>query len=315
MRTVALEEHFATPEFVAGPGAYLQPYPLVVEQLYELGDDRVARMDAAGVDVQVLSLTSPGVEQLDAAEAVPFASDVNDRLHQAIQRHPDRFAGFATLATPAPAAAADELERAIGELGFKGGLVNGHSRGRYLDDEFFWPILERAERLRVPIYLHPTPPTRAVVDALYTGNFEPQVSFALATAAWGWHLDTALHVVRLVVSRAFDRFPELQVVIGHLGEGLPFMLPRLEHALAHAKLDRPIGAYFRENVHYTISGFNFAKPFLDLLLEVGAERIMFSTDHPFGSMEVARKFLAELPVSPADQRRIAHENADRLFAL
>ena len=315
MRTIALEEHFATPEFVDGPGRYLQPYPEIVERLCELGDERIARMDEAGIDVQLLSLTAPGVEQLDADESTAFARRVNDHLSQAVRRHPGRLEGFATLPTPAPVEAADELERAVHELGFKGGLINGHSQGRYLDDEFFWPILERAERLRVPLYLHPTMPPQAVIDAAYRGNFDPQVSFGLAMAGWGWHVDTATHVIRLVLSGAFDRFPQLQLVIGHLGEGLSFMLPRLEQAIHVAKLDRPIGAYFRENVHYTNSGFNWINPFFNLLHEVGVERIMFATDHPFGSMPAARKFLDELPVSPADRARIAHQNAERLFAL
>jgi predicted TIM-barrel fold metal-dependent hydrolase len=315
MRIIALEEHFATPAFVDGPGRYLQPYPAIVEQLCELGDERIAQLDAAGIDVQVLSLTAPGVEQLDPDDATAIARNVNDHLSQATKRYPGRFEGFATLPTPAPDKAADELERAVTELGFKGGMINGHSQGRYLDDEFFWPILERAERLRVPLYLHPTFPPQAVIDAAYKGNYDQQTRFGLAMAGWGWHIDTATHVIRLVLSRAFDRFPELQLVIGHLGEGLSFMLPRLEQAMHVAKLDRPIGAYFRENVHYTNSGFNWVNPFLNLLHEVGAHRIMFATDHPFGSIPAARTFLDELPVSPADRVLIAHENAERLFSL
>ncbi|TWP54364.1 amidohydrolase [Lentzea tibetensis] len=328
MRTIALEEHYATRAFMAGPGRQLmalaesaKAHPLVaaglttlVERLCDIGVDRVAAMDAAGVDVQVLSLTAPGLEQLGVAEAVPLALETNDLLAAAVRRHPSRLAGFAALPTADPEAAADELERTVREYGFRGALINGHTRGRYLDDEFFWPILERAESLEVPIYLHPTPPAR---QEMYVGNYAPEVAGALATSAWGWHIDTATHVIRVILSGAFDRYPGLQLVIGHLGETLPFMLPRLDLALPPelTKLNRPVGAYLRENVHYTIAGFNWTPAFLDLLLQVGADRIMFATDHPYGSMAEARAFLEQLPVSAGDKARIAHGNAERLLRL
>jgi uncharacterized protein len=292
-------------------------YAKLIEQLCDLDDGRVAAMDAAGVDVQILSLTSPGVEQLDAPEAVAFARETNDLLAEAVRRHPGRFAGFAALPTAAPEAAADELERTVRDHGFKGALINGHTRGRYLDDEFFWPILERAEALGVPIYLHPTPPPRPVIEASYTGNYAPGVTAGLATAAWGWHIETAIHALRLILGGAFDRYPNLQLVVGHMGETLPFMLPRIDLALPTemTKLDRPIGAYLRENLHYTFGGFNWVQAFLDLLLQVGVERIMFSADYPYASMDEARDFLDGLPVSPADREKIAHGNAEHLLGL
>jgi hypothetical protein len=290
---------------------------LLIKQLCDLGDDRIAAMDAAGIDVQVLSLTSPGAEQLDAPEAVAFAAATNDCLATAVRRHPSRFAGFAALPTSAPDAAADELERTVRAYGFKGALINGHSRDRYLDDEFFWPILQRAEALQVPLYLHPTPPPQSAIKEVYAGNYEPDVTSLLATTAWGWHIDTAIHVLRLVLSGAFDRFPDLQLIIGYLGEGLPFMLPILELALpvSVTKLQRPVGTYLRENLHYSISGFNWTQAFLDLLLQVGADRIMFSADHPYASMTQARAFLDHMPVSTADRARIAHTNAEQLLRL
>lgn len=329
MRTIGLEEHYAPPAFMEGPGRDIKAqaeaardhprvaagFAKLVEGLRDIGEGRIAEMDAAGVDVAVLSLTSPGVEQLEASEAVALAREANDHLAEAVSRHPDRLAGFAALPTAAPEAAADELERTAREYGFVGALINGHTRGRYLDDEFFWPILERAEVLGVPIYLHPTPPPRAVIEASYAGNFAPEVTGLLASAGWGWHVETATHVLRVVLGGAFDRYPGLQLVIGHLGEGLPFMLPRLEMALPKeaTRLDRPVGDYLRENVHYTFGGFNWPQAFLDLLLQVGAERIMFSTDHPYASMAQARAFLDSLPVSPADRERISHSNAERLL--
>jgi predicted TIM-barrel fold metal-dependent hydrolase len=313
MRTITLEEHYATPAFIKGPGGHLEGQ--LVDQLCDLGDRRIADMDAAGIDLQVLSLSSPGVEQLEATEAVALARESNDHLADAVRRHPTRFAGFAALPTAAPDIAADELERTIRELGFKGALINGHTKGRRLDDKFFWPILERAQALQVPLYLHPTLPPQQVIDASYAG-FAPEVTMGLAGWAWGWHIETATHVLRLILSGAFDRYPNLQLVIGHLGEALPFMLPRLERLpKALTKLDRTIGAYLRENVHYTFSGFNWTPTFLDLLLEVGVDRIMFSADYPWGSMARARTFLDELPLSPADKERIAHGNAERLLRV
>ena len=236
MRTIALEEHFATEAFMEGPGRELRAmaeatrahpkvaagYGRLLEGLSDLGEGRIAAMDEAGVDVQVLSLTSPGVEQLDSDEAVALAHESNDRMAEAVRRYPERLAGFAALPTPAPEAAAEELERAVRELGFVGAIINGHAGGRYLDDHFFWPILERADALGVPVYLHPTPPPRAVAEASYAGDFAPGVAEGLASAAWGWHVETATHVLRLVLGGVFDRFPGLQLVIGHMGEGLPF---------------------------------------------------------------------------------------------
>jgi uncharacterized protein len=331
MRTITLEEHYATEAFMEGPGRELKAqaeaarshpqvaagYTKLIEELCDLGDGRIAAMDAAGIDMQVLSLTSPGVEQLEAAEAVAFARETNDLLAEAVRRHPDRFAGFAALPTADPEAAADELERTIRDHGFKGALINGHTRGRYLDDSFFWPILERAEGLGVPIYLHPTPPPQPVEEASYAGNYAPGVTALLSTAAWGWHVETATHVLRLVLGGAFDRYPKLQLVIGHMGEGLAFMIPRIDLALPTemTKLDRPVGSYLRENLHYTFSGFNWTQAFLDLMLQVGAERIMFSADYPLRSMAEARAFLDKLLVSPADKERIARTNAERLLRL
>ena len=332
LRTITLEEHYASPAFMEGPGRQLQDQaqafqahaPQVAAGLNELIDRlgdldarRIADMDEALIDVQVLSLTSPGTEQLEAAEAVALAREANDLLADAVRRHPSRFAGFAALPTAAPDTAADELERTVRTYGFKGALINGHIRGRYLDDPFFRPILERAQALQVPLYLHPTPPPQEVVAVSYTGHYAPEVTVGLSTAAWGWHIETAIHVLRLILSGAFDRYPGLQLIIGHLGETLPFMLPRLDLGLpVHVtKLERPLGAYLRENLHYTFSGFNYLPAFLDLLLQVGVNRIMFSADYPYSSMVQARTFLEQLPLSPADKEQIAHGNAEHLLRL
>jgi uncharacterized protein len=324
MRTITLEEHFVSPGFLAGPGkdfaAQLRsrgPRGIRMdEQLQDIGDKRIAEMDAAGIDMQVLSLNSPGVEQAEAAEQLSIAVESNDFLAEAVKKHPSRFAAFAILPTAVPDKAAEELERRVRQQGFKGALINGHTRGRYLDDKFFWPILERAEALNVPIYLHPTVPPKAVVEASF-GGFSPSVTLMLTGGAWGWHIETATHLIRMILGGVFDRYPKLQVAIGHLGEGIPFMLPRLNRNLPKevTNLHRPIAAYLRENVYYTFGGFNFPATFLNLLLEVGVGRIMFSVDYPYGSMAEARAFLQHLPVSEADRERIAHGNAEKLLGL
>jgi hypothetical protein len=256
------------------------------------------------------------VEQSDAALQVSAARDSNDFLAEAVKKHPKRFAGFAALPIAAPDKAAEELERCVRQLGFKGTLINGHTRGRYLDDKFFTPVLERADALNLPIYLHPTVPPKAVVEASF-GGFAPAVTGMFAAAGWGWHLETAVHLIRMILGGVFDRHPKLQVVIGHLGEGIPFMLPRLNKnfSMELTKLNRPVGAYLRENVHYTFGGFNFPATFQNLWSEVGVGRIMFSVDHPYGSMAEARAFLEQLPVSEADRERIAHGNAETLYGL
>ena len=324
MRTITLEEHFISPGFLAGPGRDFTERlrgsgprgAKIYEDLQDLGDKRIANIDAAGIDMQVLSLNSPGVEQADVPEQIAIARESNDVLAEAVKKNPKRFAAFASLPVAAPDKAAEELDRRVRQQGFKGTLINGHTRGRYLDDKFFSPILERADALNVPIYLHPTVPPKPVIDAQF-GGFAPPVSAMLASAGWGWHIETAVHVIRMILGGVFDRHPKLQVVIGHLGEGIPFMLPRLNKNFPTelTKLGRPTGAYLRENVHYTFGGFNFPATFLDLLLEVGVERIMFSVDYPYGSMAEARAFLERLPVSAADRERIAHGNAERLLGL
>jgi uncharacterized protein len=323
MRTITLEEHFATPLFLDGPGQDLKNAALkfegralkIIEPLCDIGDKRIAAMDAAGIDMQVLSLTSPGTEQLDVADAIALARDTNDALAAAVKKNPRRFAGFAALPTMAPDKAAAELESRMRAGGFVGAVINGHVRGRYLDDKFFWPILECAEKLNAPIHIHPTRPPQKVMEAYYSG-FSPLINDMFGSPGWGWHIETAIHVVRVILGGTFDRFPKLQIVIGHLGEGLMSMFQRLDNMTpAMTKLQKPITSYLRENVHYTFSGFNFPATFLDLLLEVGVGRIMFSADYPYQSMAASKAFLEQIPVSAADRERIAHVNAEKLLGL
>jgi uncharacterized protein len=328
LRTIALEEHYATPAFLQATGqnpndrvkkepGRSAPGPSLVDRLCDVGDLRIGEMDAAGIDMHILSLASPGVQQMEAAEAVAIAREQNDYLANAVKYYPERLAGFAALPTPDPDQAARELERTVNQYGFKGAAIMGHTRGRYLDDDFFSPILESAAALQVPIYIHPTPPPQKVIEAYYYGNYPPNVATILSTSAWGWHIETAIHSLRLVASGAFDRYPGLQIMIGHLGEAIPFMLSRIDQRLPREQtyLKRSTADYFRENFSYTFAGFNFIPTFLDLLLQVGVDRIMFSVDYPYATMESARAFLDQIPVSPADREKIAHGNAERLLRM
>lgn len=316
MRTIALEEHFATAGFLRGPGSWLASRAGVIDAIAELGDSRIAAMDEGEVDLAVLSLAAPGVEQLDGPKAVELARECNDELAAAVARYPDRLAGFATVPVSAPDAAAEELERAMGTLGFLGAVVNGHSQGRYLDDPFFEPILDRAAALKAPIYLHPTIPPAGVIESSYAG-FSPEVTFALATVGWGWHINTGTHVLRMILGGVFDNYPDLQVIIGHMGEGLPFMLPRFDNTLRPelTGLKHPVSTYLRKNLTYTFANFNNEATYANLVSQVGIDRVAFSADYPFGSMKAARAFLDSLPLSDDERARISHRNAERLLGL
>ncbi len=319
MRLITLEEHYRAPA-LKSVGGLPDPPPdspmaKIQAKLDDLGDQRLADMDAGGIDIQVISHGAPGTEQIEPADAIELAREANDYLAASIAPHPDRFAAFATLPTAAPVEAADELERTVSEHGFVGALINGHVRGRFLDDRFFRPIFERAERLSVPIYLHPTPPPPAVRDAYY-GGLPPQVGQALSMAGWGWHVDTGLHVLRLIVGGVFDEYPGLQMIVGHMGEALPFFLARSSRVLRQqAGLTRPLEDYVAANLHFTTSGM-FTYPPLTCLLEVvGAGRVMFSVDYPYSSNAEGREFVLGAPISEADREKIGFANAARLLGL
>ena len=288
----------------------------ILGRLDELGSQRLADMDRAGIDVQVLSHTLPATEKLEPATAIPLARDANDFLAAAIARHPERFVGFATLPVTSAEASADELERAVTKLGFRGALINGLPRGRFMDDPSFWPVFERAERLEVPLYLHPAVPPDSVREAYYSG-FSPDVSFALATAGWGWHMEVGLHVLRLILGGVFDKFPKLQIIVGHMGEGVPSMIWRTNAKVTQrtTKLERPVLDYFVEHFYVSTSGFFSSTALLNLMLVLGADRILFAADYPYNKSEDARAFLEAAPIAPTDREKIAHGNAERLLRL
>lgn len=329
MRIVALEEHFIAPGMMAriGPETLVArgwPHPdqqpgrmAHVAALEEAGLERLADMDRSGISLQVLSAGGPGADLLDPEDGLQFARAYNDRLRQIANDYPSRFSGFAHLPMSAPQAAADELERAVTDLGLKGALINGTTGGLFLDSDRFEPILARAEALDVPLYLHPSPPPAAIRSAYYV-DLPGEAPALLSGPGFGWHAETAIHVLRLVLSGALARHPKLKLIVGHMGEGLPAMMGRADEvftAYAAKLLDRSVAQTLLDQLWITTSGFFTMPPFIAALLTFGAERILFSVDYPFSSNQVAADFLKHLPVSPADKVKIAHANADALLKL
>jgi uncharacterized protein len=338
MKIIAFEEHYTLPAiadahpnsprklFDASRGGSGWPPP----GIEDLGEGRIAAMDAAGIDVQILS-NVPGVEAVEVPQAVELARQANDAVVAAAAEYPGRFLGFATLPMRDPDAAVAELERTVRDHGFVGALINGHVDGRYLDDEFFWPVFESAEALDVPIYLHPTVPPRPVIDAYYLG-LAPAVSAKLAVAGLGWHIDTGIHCVRLILGGVFDRFPKLQVIVGHHFEALSWMAWRTDYSFPpeESGLKRTIKEYLRENFYGGILAGEFAgmqpgatdpswslsfNAYQAMANVIGVDRIVFTADYPFANMEAGRKFLEQMPIPPADKEKIAHSNAERLLRL
>jgi predicted TIM-barrel fold metal-dependent hydrolase len=283
--------------------------------LFDLGDNRIADMDAAKIDLQVLSL-SGSLDKLDHALATSLARAVNDKLADAVKAHPDRFAAFATLALQDPEKAALEFERCCTKLGFKGALVNGTSDGQFLDHPRFTPLFETAQSLDVPIYLHPGLPPDDVKKAYY-GGLPVDLGFILATPAWGWHVETGMHCLRLIVSGLFERFPKLKIIIGHMGEALPFYMARADVFLAKGTtpLRRRVTEYFHDHFYITTIGCFTLPPFLCTMQVAGADRILFSVDYPYDSNASGRAFLNALPVSAEDLAKISHGNAERVLRL
>jgi hypothetical protein len=322
MRTIALEEHFWTPELASAPGTGVLARTdggQLDARLRDLDKDRIADMDATGIDVQVISHVAPGAQGRPGAEGIATARRANDQLAQAVARHPGRLAGFAALPTASPSAAADELTRAVTDLGFVGGMINSTlgTDGAFLDDPRFDALLSAFESLDVPLYLHPAPPPDSLRETLF-GGLPPAVSSALSMASWGWHAEAGLHALRLVMAGVFDRHPELRLIIGHCGEMLPFMLARIDATVPPPSvtgLAGPPSEYFLRSVWVTTSGMFSLPPVQCTLSVFGVDRVLFSVDYPFGGNAAGRAMLDALPVSPADKARIAGGNAERLLRL
>lgn len=322
MRTIALEEHFLAPGLTPPPGTgpLANWGPQIGDQLRDLGKDRLASMDASGIDLQVISHVAPAAQAMPGPEGATRAREANDRLAAAVAACPDRFGGFATLPTAAPAAAADELERAVTELGLAGAMINSTlgSNDAFLDEPGFAPLLERFERLDAPLYLHPAPPSAALHEALYRG-LPPAVAGRLATGAWGWHAEAGLHVLRMIATGVFDRYPGLRMIVGHCGEMVPFMLDRIDAMLGSARgpsgLALKPSEYFLRNIWVTTSGLFSLPPVLCTVQVLGVDRVLFSVDYPFGRNAAGRALLDALPLAPADKAKIAGGNAERVLRL
>ena len=325
MKIIGLEEHFATPDVLAAWEALEPRWQDVAFQhsdggeigarLTDFADRRIAAMDETGMDVQVLSLTAPGVQSLEADQAVALQTASNDVLADVVAGRPDRFQGFATLATPDAPAAARELDRAVTKLGMNGAMLFGRTRDRNLDHRDNWPIFEAASALRAPLYIHPQSPAPTVRDAIYSGLGE-EVDSALATFGLGWHYETGVQILRMVLAGVFDRFPDLQLITGHWGEVVLFYLERIDNLASPAKLERPVSDYFRRHVSVTPSGL-WSERYLRWAIEVlGPERILFSSDYPYRMTPEggARRFLEHAKLSDADRSAIAHVNWERLVA-
>ena len=320
-RRLIRDERIDDPGFVSLMGYFLfndsTATNAVVERLQDLGDGRLADMDASGIDRQVVSLTAPGVQVFDRATAVALAAEYNDELAEAIARHPDRLAGLAAVAPQDPAAAANELERAVGRLGLKGAIVNSHTHGEYLDDEKFWPIFEAAEALDVPVYLHPQGPPKAMIA--------PLLEAGLDGAIYGFGVETGMHLLRIIVSGAFDRFPRLRLVVGHLGEGIPYWLFRVDffhrRILATGRyssfkpLESAPSEYMKRNVYVTTSGMAWEPPILYARSVLGNDRVLYAMDYPYQYVPDEVLVTDNLPITPEQKRALYQTNAERVFRL
>lgn len=327
IQTVGLEEHAWTPQLLDAQrgqpvdryddSVSLQTARQIASRLLDLGDQRIQHMDDAGIDKAVLSISTPGTQNLPPVDAVALSRDANDQLAAVVGAHPDRFAAFATLPTPDPMAAAAELRRAVGELGFVGAMLFPRTGDRYLDHDSFHPLLQVAADLAVPLYLHPEIAPLPVREATY-GGFSQDVSLSLATGGWGWHVDAGLGALRLILAGTFDRHPDLQIILGHWGEMLVYFHERVD-AMSDAAtyLDRRVGEYVTGNIHVTPSGILSYRMLAHAAAVIGTDRILFSSDYPFIPLRdgQARAFVENAPISPTDRNKFGYTNANRLLKL
>lgn len=334
MKRIAFEEHFTTQEHLdlltaIREGRYPIPEVLreekdiaeellfldlktsgtITSRLLNIGEGRIREMNKTGIDMQVLSLVSPGVQVLDAPTATKVARKMNDTISAAVKKFPTRFAGLATIAPHDPNGAADELERAVKKLSLKGVIINSHTKGEYLDGKKFWPIFETAEKLNVPIYLHPRIPS--------PGMRQPYLDYHLDAAILGYSHEVALHAMRIICAGVFDKYPNLKIILGHLGESLPYWLWRLDNkaALLPAKLKKKPSEYIKENFYVTTSGLFCHPPLICAYLALGAERILFAVDYPLEETKQATKFIETAPISDIDKEKICHGNTEKLLGI
>jgi 5-carboxyvanillate decarboxylase len=315
-RRIATEEGFQTAEVQAmneklGRGGVGRRGDLS-ERLRDIGEGRIHGMDMDGIDMQLLLLSAPGVQIFDAATAVPLARNVNDEMAEACRRYPTRFAGLTTIAPQDPAAAAVEFERGMHKLNMKGALINSHTFDEYLDDKKFWAIFEAAEALNAPIYIHPR-------DAV--SGMQHYMASWMTGAAWSYAIEVSTHVLRLMAGGVFDRFEKLQIVIGHMGEGIPFWMSRLDNRYLDNIGNRPKpmkrlpSEYFLDHFHITTSGMNYKEPMADSKARIGLDRILYATDYPFEKQGEAVGFAENLGLTEAEKMKFFQTNAERVFKL
>jgi 5-carboxyvanillate decarboxylase len=339
VRIIDLETHFYTKDYIAylrsrkhppreevreesirlhlGHGLWAPRSFKLEEKLLDLGEARISEMDAAGVDIQVLSLAVPGCEQFEAKEGAAMAKQTNDELAEAVKKYPDRYIGQAALAPQDPEGAAAELERAVTQLGLRGGKLNSHVQGEYLDDPKYWPIFETAERLDVPLYLHPTVPSPAILKPY------ADYGFPLAGPPFGFQAEGSLHAMRLIYSGLFDKYPRLKIILGHLGEGLPFWLYRLDFYWMKPWVDPELkpnikhkpSYYLINNFIFTCSGMQFLPAFMCAYHAVGGDILAFGADHPFETSQDTLESLGTLPICEADKEKFYHGNAEKLLKI
>jgi 2,3-dihydroxybenzoate decarboxylase len=317
IKKIALEEHFMAPDFQEYAKVFLKNIDEasqreLTRKLEDFDEVRLQEMDSAGIDLVILSQSGPGVQaEPDTALAISRARQNNDFLAQQIARHPTRYAGFATLPMQDPQAAARELQRTVRELQFKGSLVNGHTLGVYYDDRAYDPFWEMMQELDVPMYLHPI----NAYQQPYAFNGHPE----LTGATWGWGVETGTHALRMLFGGVFDRFPRLKLIIGHMGEALPFLRWRYDSRFAvyphGVKLDRKPSEYFGSNILITTSGVCSAPSLIGAIGEMGAEAVMFSVDYPYESTEAAAQFIEEAPLDEKTRELVCYRNAERIFKL
>jgi 2,3-dihydroxybenzoate decarboxylase len=289
----------------------------IVERLQDIGERRIADMDATGIAKQIVSLTSPGVQVFEKADAVALAASSNDQLAAAIRRNPDRLTGLAAVAPQDPAAAAKELERGVRQLGLRGAIINSHTLGAYLDEPRFWEIFAAAEALGVPIYIHPNTPSKGLIG--------PLLARGLEGAIYGFAVETGMHLLGIITAGVFDRFPKLRIVVGHLGEALPFWLFRIDYmhrASVAAKryacmkpLQRKPSDYMRENVYITTSGVAWPPAIMFCQSVLGMDRVLYAMDYPYQFVAEEVTATDKIPISDADKKKLFQLNAEAVFAL
>ena len=319
MRTITLEEHFVTQDFIKATDAYGAGTPSGIRdmraKLLDMGAGRIASMDEAGIDVQVLSLAALGVNKLAPAEQTAVLRGVHDELASAVKANPGRFKAFATPGLKEPIEAVKEIERCVRELGFVGVLLDGTTDGKFLDAPELFPVLEAIAALNVPLYLHPAPPPQQVAEVYYAG-LPGEVGHLLSIAGWGWHAENGLHILRLIASGVMDRLPNLRVIVGHMGEGVPYALARSSGILSPAAgLKRSVADIFKEQFWITTSGYFTRPPFDCARAVVGFDRLLYSVDYPFSPNSRGVAFLQSLALSEEEETALRGGHAAALLKI